>query len=225
MVEIFKYTERVINMVRPRKLLFIAIDGVAPRAKMNQQRSRRFRSAQDSAIQAAATERIIDELLAQGKQVDESLSKKKHWDSNAITPGTPFMDILSSSLRYWIVHKLNTDPGWSTLSVILSDSGVPGEGEHKIMEFIRSQRADPAHDPNTKHVLYGLDADLIMLGLATHEVDFTVLREDVFYQDSKDRGCQICGQEGHKAATCTGIPPFIPPISHSRQTQGEIWRI
>jgi 5'-3' exoribonuclease 2 len=205
MLEIFKYTERVVNMVRPRKLLFIAIDGVAPRAKMNQQRSRRFRSAQDASIKEAATERIIEELKAQGKQVDESLKPKRDWDSNAITPGTPFMDILAISLRYWIVYKLNTDPGWGGMSVILSDAAVPGEGEHKIMEFIRSQRASPAHDPNTKHVMYGLDADLIMLGLATHEAHFTVLREDVFFQESNNKGCRICGQEGHFAAECTGI--------------------
>jgi 5'-3' exoribonuclease 2 len=72
------------------------------------------------------------------------------------------------------------------------------------MEFIRSQRSSPEHDPNTRHVIYGLDADLIMLGLATHEPHFRVLREDVFFQESKARTCRICGQKGHIAEACKG---------------------
>lgn len=203
MTEIFKYTDRVVNMVRPRKLLMIAIDGVAPRAKMNQQRSRRFRSAQEAKEKAKDKAELLKMLKLQGSNVEEE-TEKKAWDSNEITPGTPFMDILASSLRYWISYKLNTDPAWATMKVIISDSTVPGEGEHKIMEFIRSQRSSPHHDPNTRHVIYGLDADLIMLGLATHEPHFRVLREDVFAQDSKPRTCKLCGQAGHEARACQG---------------------
>jgi len=206
MAEVFKYTERVVNMIRPRKLLMMAIDGVAPRAKMNQQRSRRFRSAQDAKILQDQREEELEERRKRG-QASEDEVVKKSWDSNAITPGTPFMDLLASSLRYWIAQKLNTDPGWKNLCVVLSDASVPGEGEHKIMDYIRRKRSDPNHDPNMKHVIYGLDADLIMLSLATHEPHFKVLREDVFAQDSKNKGCHRCGQEGHFAANCKGEPP------------------
>ncbi|KAL9029409.1 MAG: hypothetical protein Q9180_007035, partial [Flavoplaca navasiana] len=205
MLAIFEYTDRVVNMVRPRKLLLIAVDGVAPRAKMNQQRSRRFRSAQEAKEKDEDKEELLKMLKSQnGGVLKENSIQEKTWDSNVITPGTPFMDILAASLRYWCAYKVNTDPAWEKMKVIISDATVPGEGEHKIMEFIRSQRSSPEHDPNTRHVIYGLDADLIMLGLATHEPHFRVLREDVFFQESKGRTCRICGQKGHVAEACKG---------------------
>ena len=154
MIAIFEYTDRVVKMVRPRKLLLIAVDGVAPRAKMNQQRSRRFRSAQEAAEKDKQTAEFHAMLKASG-QIEESQNgeeegPKKTWDHNSITPGTPFMDLLAKSLRYWCSYKASTDPAWEKLKVIISDATVPGEGEHKIMNFVRSQRSSPSHDPNTR---------------------------------------------------------------------------
>lgn len=184
------------------------VDGVAPRAKMNQQRSRRFRSAQEAKEKEEDKEELLKLLKKQngGTLSGASLEAvtKKAFDSNSITPGTPFMDILAASLRYWCAYKLNTDPGWAKIKIIISDASVPGEGEHKIMDFVRAQRGSPNHNPNTRHVIYGLDADLIMLSLATHEPHFRVLREDVFFQDSKARLCKLCGQKGHEASQCRG---------------------
>ncbi|KAJ8977484.1 hypothetical protein NQ317_001767 [Molorchus minor] len=109
--------------VRPRKLLYMAIDGVAPRAKMNQQRSRRFRTSKATAVIKGVP------FCLQKNQREE------HFDSNCITPGTPFMARLSDCLHYYIHERLNNDPGWAGIKA----ANVPGEGEHKIMDYIRKQ--------------------------------------------------------------------------------------
>ena len=62
--------------------------------------------------------RLTEHFLAMGKKVSEDEKNKEAWDSNAITPGTPFMDLLASSLRYWVVQKMNSDPGWKNVCFI-----------------------------------------------------------------------------------------------------------
>jgi len=168
-VRMFDYISKLVQIIKPQKLLFMAIDGVAPRAKMNQQRSRRFKAAKDR-LEAEK------EILRKGEPLPEMT-----FDSNCITPGTVFMDELGSHLRFFIRKKIAEDPLWQGPRIVFSGHDVPGEGEHKIMEYIRWEKRLPNYQPNQRHCLYGLDADLIMLSLVTHEPHFFLLREVVSY--------------------------------------------
>uniref|UniRef100_A0A673G8C0 5'-3' exoribonuclease 1 n=1 Tax=Sinocyclocheilus rhinocerous TaxID=307959 RepID=A0A673G8C0_9TELE len=174
--DIFHYLEVLFRIIKPRKVFFMAVDGVAPRAKMNQQRGRRFRSAKEA-------EEKIKKALEKG----EVLPTEARFDSNCITPGTDFMAKLQEQLKYFVHNKLSTDKSWQGVNVYLSGHETPGEGEHKIMEFIRSETAKPGHNPSTRHCLYGLDADLIMLGLTSHEPHFSLLREEVRFGGKKSQ--------------------------------------
>jgi len=148
------YITQIVEYVHPSSVLFIAIDGPAPLAKQSQQRQRRFRSAQET---------------------DENIFKL--FDKNAITPGTSFMADLSSYLETFIINKMNTNNYWKSLNIVFSNSNVPGEGEHKIIQYIRNL----SNKNLVTHCMYGLDADLFMLSLSTHCPKFYLLREDIFH--------------------------------------------
>ena len=88
---------------------------------------------------------------------------------------------LTKHLKYFISKKISEDADWQGVEIVLSGHEVPGEGEHKIMEYIRLAKAQPGYDANIRHCLYGLDADLIMLGLLSHDPHFSLLREEVTF--------------------------------------------
>lgn len=100
---------------------------------------------------------------------------------------------LTKQLRYFINKKVSGDSNWRDVEIVLSGPEVPGEGEHKIMEYIRLAKAQPGYNPNTRHCLYGLDADLIMLGLLSHDPHFALLREEVTFgrQNKKRKSRQV----------------------------------
>jgi 5'-3' exoribonuclease 2 len=86
MILIFEFIDKIFSIVRPRKLLYMAIDGVAPRAKMNQQRSRRFRAAKDNFEKASEIKRIKEQIIANGGTVPPDVPHSEKFDSNCITP-------------------------------------------------------------------------------------------------------------------------------------------
>lgn len=211
------YLERIVNMAAPNELVYMAIDGVAPRAKLNQQRSRRYRSGQEGAIAKTVYEAHMETIKSEepeeeedeyfatdhmpseethsspltevepgrftGKfESQESIADVDKFHSNLITPGTEFFADCTAHLERFLQHKLETD--WKHLTIIFSGPNTPGEGEHKIMQFIREQRRSDGYDPNLRHCIVGQDGDLIMLGLATHEPNLTLLREKVIFKRS-----------------------------------------
>lgn len=171
---IFSYIEHLFEIIKPTQVFYMAIDGVAPRAKMNQQRARRFRTA----IEA-------EENMKKAIKNGDVIPKDDPFDSNGITPGTEFMAKLTDNLKYFIHKKISEDSNWAQVQIILLGHEVPGEGEHKIMDYIRTMKAQDGYDANLRHCIYGLDADLIMLGLLSHDPHFALLREEVTFGPSR----------------------------------------
>jgi 5'-3' exoribonuclease 2 len=94
---VFDYTDKLIKTIKPKKFLYLAVDGVAPRAKMNQQRSRRFRAAQEAMEKLSKEQELLDQWKSKGLELPPSSARG--FDSNVITPGTVFMHRLSKALQ------------------------------------------------------------------------------------------------------------------------------
>jgi 5'-3' exoribonuclease 1 len=153
--EICERIEFLRKIVKPKKRLILCVDGVAGMAKMSQQRQRRFKSAREP-------------------------GGLEHTNFNPIniTPGTELMDYLMKYIDWYIRMMVSQSPEWENLCVIFSSDKVPGEGEHKIINYMRRYGED-----NESWCIHGLDADLIMLGLATMEPKFYILRENMYRRD------------------------------------------
>ena len=179
--EMHAYALRLMRLLGPRSLLMLAVDGVAPAAKIAQQRTRRYTSALRRSESARHRDSAVRELSAGDPQVAEELDRATQlpFDSNVITPGTPFMGRMEVALNAWLCERLASDPSFAELEVVWSPSTDPGEGEHKIMHLLRRRRQLPGFLPSATRAVVGQDADLILLGLCTHEPNALIIREQL----------------------------------------------
>ena len=109
---------------------------------------------------------------------------------------------LTKQLKYFINKKISEDSDWQGVEIVLSGHEVPGEGEHKIMEYIRLAKAQPDYNANVRHCLYGLDADLIMLGLLSHDPHFSLLREEVTFGRQQKKSKELEHQNFYLMHLC-----------------------
>lgn len=164
---IIKQLQHIIcNIVKPKKLLYIAVDGPPPRAKMIQQRSRRYKTIKED---------NFIKLLEDKYNVKIPVTP---WNKNAISPGTSFMYKLSKTIidhirkRTFHIHNDN-------LTIIFSDDSIPGEGEHKILPNIKKIKN------NELNVIYSPDADLIVLSILSDIPNIYIIREPPKYEELK----------------------------------------
>jgi len=165
---IIEYMEEILDYIQPTNLIYIAIDGVAPMAKMKHQRLRRFKSVKEQEIRNQILEAHKNPIL-------------QKWSNCVITPGTNFMKKLAIVL---LKFSKNYQPKYQTnkLKIVLSTSNTHGEGEHKIHQYLKEQN----NHESTK-IVYGLDADLLFLTMATKLPKLYVFREAVHIDEKSTK--------------------------------------
>jgi len=153
--------EKYVNIIKPQKGVFIAIDGVAGMSKCTQQRQRRFRSHAEG-----------------GK--NEKFEKFEKFDPNCISTGTIFMDKLGKYVDNFVKLKLTNE--WKDYEIIFSNDKVSGEGEHKIIKHLKL-------NDDISGLVISPDADLFMLCLGCLNLNNTdnknerkiyVMRENIY---------------------------------------------
>jgi len=155
-VEFLKVLTNFVEMYHPEKLLYLAIDGVAPLPKIEQQRKRRFK-----AVKLAKTGTVFERVL---NRITSSI---------VVTPGTDWMNKLTELIFEWIEDRSKNFS--FPEKIVFSDFEIPGEGEHKIFEYI--QHGNIIVEGKMEHIVVGKDADLVMLSLVSPLNNIIVNRE------------------------------------------------
>jgi 5'-3' exonuclease len=155
-IEICKEIFNTVLLIKPKEYIVLAVDGVAPMAKIAQQRKRRFKSKE-----------IKPEEFDLEEEPD-IVPVSSYFNSDCITPGTDFMMKLDENLKIFLYDNTKRRDAIFPKNVIYSSHLVPGEGEHKIFELLRAGEIE-IQDKEAVNIINGGDADLAMLSMLCSE--------------------------------------------------------
>jgi 5'-3' exonuclease len=175
-----KSLELLVMTAAPTNLIYVAVDGPAPRAKMMQQRYRRCKSIKDNQMRSE---------IKQRHDVDDG----NFWSNTSLTPGTNLMAKIKKRLEEFLSSKKSewqttlSSPYDSKLDIVFSSAQAAGEGEHKIMHYIKANSGTETETEGSESsstipydanlVVYGLDADIFFLTMALERPHIHLMRE------------------------------------------------
>ena len=164
-----EFINQILELIKPKSLLMIALDGVSPVAKISDQLKSRYSKSFNNSNDEINN--FLDKL---------HLERKNTFDKNEISPCTNFMINFEKYVDNYIQEKIKEKADiWKDINIIFSGTNVPGEGEYKIMEEIREEKSKEDKDKkeSKKYCIFSGDADFILLSLLIHEPNIIILKK------------------------------------------------
>jgi XRN 5'-3' exonuclease N-terminus len=181
-LKVFRTLDLFTKQMPPTRSLFIALDGVAPAAKLSTQRKRRFDRARKKSNQNGQQngQQNSQQNGASSPSTTTRSKKKKKGKFNALkfTPGTDFTARLKEALEYWVVQRMQTNGRFARVEIVISSQNVAGEGEVKIVERI-CREVEAKRALNESHCIVSTDADVVLMALMLPVANVSLVISDV----------------------------------------------
>jgi 5'-3' exonuclease len=149
--EISEQLDGIITKYNPNKNIYLVVDGTAAMMKNLEQRQRRYKNS---------LENKYDNIF----------------DLNSFSPGTKMLNFLTKYIDWFIRYKMNTDELYQKLNIYFSNEKVEGEGEYKILRFIKK-----ICEKNSHILIYTCDSDMILLSMIHNEYNIIIIRNSSLY--------------------------------------------
>lgn len=177
---------KVINLKKTYNAssLFITFDGIPPLGKIIEQRNRKFGREYEKKFVSFLSKKFGFEY--------NHVDKSHIWNKCLLAPHSVFMvglykyfeKVFDLNMTFENDQHIKVN---SNQSVLMIDGLIDGEGEHKIISFMRKYKNHDLFAKN-KSVIYSPDGDMIILGLIVFSqtgIDADILIDGIDYKTNE----------------------------------------